>query len=119
MAGKRRPCKDGKWEMEDMHGLHGSEQGMPKGQLPPAKDRLVGGFHNKAQAPDFYGRILKVQLDKNGEGRSKENYIHHELKALPLQGDALRVEKCRSNLPEISEQNVQQVDHEKYGSIRG
>ena len=82
------------------------EQGMPKGQLPPAEDRFAGGFHNKAQAPDFYGRILKVQLDKNGEGRPRENYIHHELKALPLQGVALWAKKCRSNLPDIGKQDV-------------
>ena len=46
--------------MEDVHGLHRLEQGLLKRQLSLAEDRSDGGFHNKAQVPDFYGRILGV-----------------------------------------------------------
>ena len=93
--------------MEDVCGLYRLEQGLPKEQLPPAEDRSDGGFHSRAQAPDFYGCILKVQLDKISKGRPGENCLHHKPWALLLQGDALRVEKCRSNLPKVSKQDVQ------------
>ena len=84
--------------MEDVCGLHKLEQGLPKRQLPSTEDRSAGEFHSRTQAPDFYGRILKVQLDKNGEGRPRENYIHHESKALLLQGDALWAKKMQKQL---------------------
>ena len=94
--------------MEDVYTLHKLEQGLPKGQLPPAEDRSDGGFHSRAQAPDLYGRILKVQLDKISKGRPGENCLHHhKLRALLLQGDAFRVEKYKSNLPKVSKQDVQ------------
>ena len=93
--------------MEDVYKLHRLEQGLPKGQLPPAEDRSDGGFHSRAQAPDFYRRILEVQLDKISKGRPGENCLHHKLRALLLQGDAFRVEKCKRNLPKVSKQDVQ------------
>ena len=92
--------------MEDVHGLHRLEQGLPKGQLPPAKDRSYGGFHSRAQAPNLYGRILGVQSNKNGRGRLGENCLHHKPRALLLQGNALQVEKCGSNLLKIGKQDV-------------
>ena len=36
--------KKGKWEMENVRGLHRPEQGMPKGQFPFTKDRPSCGF---------------------------------------------------------------------------
>ena len=71
------------------------------------KDRLDGGLHSRAQVLDFCGRILGIQLDKVGRGRSGENCLYHKPRALLLQGDALRAEKCRSNLPTVSKQDVQ------------
>ena len=85
------------------------EQGLPKGQLPPTEDRSTDGFHSRTQALDFYGRILYVQLDKNGRGRLKENYLHHEPRALLLQGDALRAEKHRNNLLERNRSKPREV----------
>ena len=54
-----------------------------------------------------FGRILRVQLDKNGRGRLGENCLHHKPRALLLHGDALWAEKCRGNPPEVSKQNFQ------------
>ena len=90
-----------------MRGLHRLKQGLLKGQLPSAEDRSAGGFHSMTQAPDFYRHILGVQLDKNGKGRLGENCLHHKPRALLLQGDVLQAEKCKSNLLEVSKQNVQ------------
>ena len=93
--------------MEDVRGLHRLKQDLPKGQLPHAEDRSDDGFHSKAQAPNFYGCIIEVQPNKTGIGRPGENCLHHKSWALLLQGDALRVEKCKSNLPKVSKQDVQ------------
>ena len=57
---QRRPSKEGKWEMEDVRGLHEPIQGLPKRQLYLAKYRLAGGFHNMTKAPHFHRRILMV-----------------------------------------------------------
>ena len=93
--------------MEDVQGLHKLKQDLLKGHLPPTKDRSAGGFHSRTQAPDFYGRILRVQLDKNGRGRLGENCLHHKPRALLLHGDAFQAEKCRGNPPEVGKQNFQ------------
>ena len=66
MARKRRLGKESKREMEDVCRLHRPEQGMPKGQLPSTKNRPARGLHSRAQVTDIYGRLLKVQLDKDG-----------------------------------------------------
>ena len=84
LASQRRPYKEGKWEMEDVRGLYKPEQGLPKGQLPPAEDKPTDVFHSRTQALDFYGRILRVQPDKNGKGRPGENCLHHKPRALLL-----------------------------------
>ena len=84
LASQRRPYKEGKWEMEDVRGLYKPEQGLPKGQLPPTEDKPADVFHSRTQAPNFYGRILRVQPDKNGKGRPGENCLHHKPRALLL-----------------------------------
>ena len=61
MARECRPDEEGKWEMENMRGLHRPEQSMPKGQFPLAQDRLACGFNNCAQVTDVHGRILRIQ----------------------------------------------------------
>ena len=93
--------------MEDVCGLHRLEQGLPKRQLSSTEDRSAGEFHSRTQAPDFYGRILGIQPDKNGRGKLGKNYLHHKPRVLVLQGEALWAEKSRSNLPEVGKQNVQ------------
>ena len=66
MARKRRPGKKSKREMEDVYRLHRLEQGMPKGKLPFTKNRPACGLHGRAQSTDIRGRLLRVQLDKDG-----------------------------------------------------
>ena len=60
VARKRRPSKESEWEMENVHGLHRPEQGMPERQFPPAKDRPACEFNSWTKIADVHGRLLKI-----------------------------------------------------------
>ena len=79
----------------------------PKDSFPLAKNRLTYGFHSRTQAPHIHGHILGIQPDKDVRRRLGEDYLHHQPGALLLQGNSLQTEKCRSDLLEVSQQNVQ------------
>jgi len=48
----------------------------------PRIDQLVDS--TARHTTDVHGCILGIQLDKNGRGRPRENYFHHESRALLL-----------------------------------
>ena len=43
-----QPSEESKWEMENVHGLHGPKQNLPEGQFPSAKNRPASRFYNRA-----------------------------------------------------------------------
>ena len=103
LIGQRRLGEEGEWEMEDVPRLHGPKQGLLERQFPPTKNRSASGFHDRTQAPYIHGRVFGIQLDQVVRGRLGEDCLHHKPRALLLQGNALRTEKCRSNLLKVSE----------------
>ena len=107
VARKCRPGEEGKWEMENVRGLHGPQQSMPKGQFPLAQNRLACGFNSWTQVTDVHGRLLRIQPDQDGRRRSGEDIFYHEPRTLLLQGNAFWAEECRSYILEVSKQNVQ------------
>ena len=107
VARECRPSEEGKWEMENLRGLHRPEQSMPKRQFPLTQDRPAYGFNSWAQVTDVHGRLLRIQPDQDGRGRSREDLFHHELGTLLLQGNAFWTEERRGYIPEVSKQNVQ------------
>ena len=48
MARECHLSEEGKHEMENVRGLHGPEQGLPKGQFPPTEDRLASRLYSRA-----------------------------------------------------------------------
>jgi len=60
MAGECGDGEEGKREMEDVHELHRSQQGVPEGRIPSTQHRSTGGWSFGAQLNELPGRILRV-----------------------------------------------------------
>jgi len=63
MASQRGTSKESKWEMEDVCRFHGSQQSLPKGFLPAAQHRCLGGQCLRVQVTQFPGCLLWLQPD--------------------------------------------------------
>ena len=68
--------------------------------------RPTSGFHGWTQVTQLYGRLLWLQPDSDDRRGPGEEGLHHKQRPFLLQGNALRPQKCRSHLPETSEQDV-------------
>uniref|UniRef100_A0A2N9E4H4 Uncharacterized protein n=1 Tax=Fagus sylvatica TaxID=28930 RepID=A0A2N9E4H4_FAGSY len=71
---------------------------------------LAANFIREVFYPDWLANVVMVKKSYNqnsdGRGRSRKDILHHQQRALLLQGDAFRTEERRSHLPTTDEQNV-------------
>ena len=57
--------KKTKWQVKDMRGLHRSEQGLPKRQLPTTKNQQAGRHDLRPCISKLHGHLLWIQSDPN------------------------------------------------------
>ena len=97
-----------------MCGLHRSKQNLPKKLFPYASDRSAYGCHCGISLNELFGRFSRLPPDIFGFGRPRKDSFCDPYWELPLQGNALWLEKCRGYLPKDDDQDVWAIVREKH-----
>ena len=95
-----------KWEVVSVCRFHRPEQSLSKWSFPPALDRPISRCNHGPSSDKLPRCLPRILLDTASLRRSrKDNFCHSHWK-LPLQSDALWVEKCRVYLSKDDDENV-------------
>lgn len=119
LASQRSDGQLSQWKVEDVHGLHGPKQGLPQGQLSSPVDWHLGGLNSKILAAKFHGRFLWIQPNQAEWGRSREDFICHQLGSLLLQSEAIQTQEHERYISKVDEQNVRSSYWKECASLRG
>ena len=106
MASQHRGGKKEKWEVASVCRFHRLEQSLSKRSFPAVLDRPIGRCNSKPSSDELPRCLLEIPPDTINPRRSgKDNFYHSHWK-LPLQSDALWVEKRRFYLSKDDDKNV-------------
>ena len=109
------PKKGGK--MESVRGLHRSQRGMPERQFPSTPNIPDRRCVSKAWDVVISGRLLGISSNTHASARRGENILHHPVRPVLLQCNAVWLKKCWGNLSEASSQNVQAITWKDHGGL--
>ena len=88
-----------------MEHLRGPGSGS-KLHLSPALNRSIDRRNCRPSSNELFGRLSRLSSNTVSFGRSGEDDISYAYWKLPLQSNALWVEKCRVYIPEDDDQDV-------------
>ena len=106
MASQHNGREKENWEMTNMCKLHKSEQSLPKGLFPLTSERSIGGCDSMPSLDELFGRLPRLPLDALSSGQLGKDCIPYAHWELPLQSNALWIEKRRVHLQKNDDQNV-------------
>ena len=106
MTDQHHGGKKEKWEMASVCRFHRFEQSLSKRSFPSASDRPIGRCNSRPSLDELPRCLLGIPPNTTSTGRSgKDSFCHSHWK-LPLQSDALLVEKHMVYLSKDDDENV-------------
>ena len=84
MAGEHSGGEEEDGEVEGLRRLHGPEQGVPQGPIPPTQNRSIGGCNRGAPSNELPGRLPGLSSDTPCARGPRENGFHDAHRKLSL-----------------------------------
>ena len=106
MVGQHRDSQEEKWKMVGQSKLHGPKQSMPKRPIPHASDRPASGGNNGPSSDEFPRCLLGLSSNTTSPRGSGEDSLCDAYWELPLQGNAVWLEKRRVHLSKDDDEDV-------------
>ena len=98
MAGECYGSKAKKGKMASVHRFHGFKQGSSERSLSYASDRLVGRCYCRPSSDKLFRCLSRIPLNTASIRRPRKDSFCYSHWKLPLQGNVIRLEKCRVHL---------------------
>ena len=98
MDGQYCGCEEKERKMASVHRFHGFKQDLSERSLSHSLDWLAGRCYCRPSSDKLFRCLSRIPLNTaSTRGPGKDNFCYSHWK-LPLQGNALRLEKCRIHL---------------------
>ena len=117
MAGQHRGSQEEKWKVVSLCRLYGPKQSMPKGPIPHASDRPVGGRNSRPSLDKFPRRLSRLSSNAASPEGSGEDNLCDTYWELSLQSNVVWPKESRFYLSKDDDENVRTIIRQEHRNL--